>query len=109
MDNNRVIETTTIFYNGQFWVALVDRIECDVVPQDGGCGRRTRRRSLALHTFGPEPTGPEIIDMYMTHPSASSLCSGGRRTQRRRRSTAHAAESSRTSRGATFGWIGTTS
>ena len=43
---------TTIFFNGQFWVALIERI-----GEDGAL-------EVGKHTFGPEPGQPELIHFY---------------------------------------------
>jgi hypothetical protein len=43
---------TTIFFNGQFWVALIERIGADGTLEVG------------KHTFGPEPGQPELIHFY---------------------------------------------
>ncbi|WP_020611314.1 YjdF family protein [Sediminispirochaeta bajacaliforniensis] len=43
---------STIFFNGQFWVALVEKR-----GEDGTL-------SVAKHTFGPEPTNNDILDFY---------------------------------------------
>ena len=53
MDTNRQRTTTTICYNGQFWIALVERTRCmggDAIEE------------VAVYTFGPEPTSPQIQD-----------------------------------------------
>ncbi len=43
---------TTIFFNGQFWVALIERI-----GEDGTL-------EVGKYTFGPEPGHPELIHFY---------------------------------------------
>ena len=43
---------TTIFFNGQFWVALIERIGDDGALEVG------------KYSFGPEPGFPELIHFY---------------------------------------------
>ena len=40
---------TTIYFDGQFWVALVERIDGDAVE-------------MARHVFGPEPGNAELLE-----------------------------------------------
>jgi hypothetical protein len=42
---------STIFHNGQFWIALIEK-------QERG------RKSYARYVFGHEPTNPQLIDFY---------------------------------------------
>ena len=44
---------STIYYNGQFWVALIEKSD--------GIGLRY----LAEYTFGPEPTTGVLLDFYL--------------------------------------------
>lgn len=50
--------TTTIFYNGQFWIALIEKI------QDSG------EVLIGNYTFGGEPTTPTLLDFYLNIFSA---------------------------------------
>ncbi len=43
---------STILYNGQFWIALVEKYE-----DDGSL-------YIGKHTFGPEPNNSDILDFY---------------------------------------------
>lgn len=43
---------STVYYNGQFWVVLVEKI--------GGDGSL----KVGKYTFGPEPTNAELIHFY---------------------------------------------
>jgi hypothetical protein len=42
---------STIFYNGQFWIAFIEK-------QEYG------KKSYARHVFGHEPTNPQVIEFY---------------------------------------------
>ena len=44
---------STIFFNGQFWIALVERYE-----NDGGLW-------IGKYTFGPEPNNNDLLDFYL--------------------------------------------
>ncbi|MBN2444164.1 MAG: DUF2992 family protein [Spirochaetales bacterium] len=44
---------STIMYNGQFWIALVEKYEDDGTLL------------VAKYTFGPEPTNTDLIDFYL--------------------------------------------
>ncbi|MDC7223837.1 MAG: DUF2992 family protein [Spirochaetales bacterium] len=46
---------TTIYFDGQFWAALVEKIS-----PDGSV-------HIARFTFGPEPTKADIRDFYFNH------------------------------------------
>jgi hypothetical protein len=43
----------TVFFEGSFWIALVERSE-----QAGAS-------SVARHVFGPEPSNPELLHFYL--------------------------------------------
>ncbi|MDC7125080.1 MAG: DUF2992 family protein [Spirochaetales bacterium] len=44
---------STILFNGQFWIALVERYE-----DDGSI-------SVGKYTFGPEPTNTDLLNFYL--------------------------------------------
>ena len=44
---------TTVFFDGRFWIALVERI-----GPDG-------KKLMGKHTFGPEPSNNDLLDFYL--------------------------------------------
>jgi hypothetical protein len=48
------IFVSTVFYDGQFWIALIERVD-----DDG-------RYSIGKYTFGPEPSNTDLLDFYLT-------------------------------------------
>jgi len=44
---------STIYYNGQFWMALIEKSDCH------------GRRRLAEYTFGAEPAAGDLFDFYL--------------------------------------------
>ena len=44
---------STIYHNGQFWIALIEKSDCH------------GKRCLAEYTFGPEPAAGELFDFYL--------------------------------------------
>ena len=45
--------STTIFFNGQFWIAVSEKTDSQ------GC------LSVGKYTFGPEPSAAQLLDFYM--------------------------------------------
>jgi hypothetical protein len=59
----------TVYFDGQFWVALVERIR-----SDGTC-------LVGRHVFGPEPSNPELILFYQTELHDVALRRGNLETR----------------------------
>lgn len=55
----------TVFFNGQFWIALVQRTD-----EDG-------TRALGKFVFGPEPSNTDLLDFYLTKLSDVELLPDG--------------------------------
>jgi hypothetical protein len=55
---------TTVLFDGQFWIAIIEKIN-----EDGGL-------SVGKHTFGSEPSNPELLafmrDRYVLVPAFKS-------------------------------------
>jgi len=47
------IVVSTIYFNGQFWIALIEK-----TAEDG-------TYYLGRYTFGSEPSNPELLDFYL--------------------------------------------
>ncbi len=57
---------STVIFDGQFWVAVIEKI-----GEDG-----THR--IGKHTFGPEPTNNDLLHFYLeTYPSVRCLAGDG--------------------------------
>ncbi|HPE90271.1 MAG TPA: DUF2992 family protein [Spirochaetia bacterium] len=66
---------STVLFDGQFWVAVIEKI-----GEDG-----THR--IGKHTFGPEPTNNDLLRFYLeTYMSVRCLAGDGPVRLKRRRS-----------------------
>ena len=67
-----VTVVTTIFYNGQFWIALIEKTD-----DDG-------KLYLGKYAFGAEPTVPDIRDFYLNRYDRVPLLECGKFPEHRR-------------------------
>ncbi len=48
---------TTVFFNGQFWIALIEKLDSSGTV------------FIGKYTFGPEPTNPQLLQFYLNEYS----------------------------------------
>ncbi len=61
---------TTVYHDGRFWVALIERLDGDAVE-------------IARHVFGPEPGNAELLDWAETRHAEAVRHYGGSAARKR--------------------------